>query len=701
MKRAIVLSLLAVAGFFPSANLYAENQPHWSNIDSDVQDKLFSGKWDICEVAKSLAAKEPQNATEAMTKLSVMLRAGMDDQAVQTVKQLKKFVGEMNENSLAGLCYDCAYRDYGMKLAMAVAETFPEICKYKMDMWAIHFTKAGWSHERIDNWMAEREKQAEHPQFKDDIPEEFGDLRYCNMSYWEATCAWRIERMDYLVSVGKGENFADQIKLEIEKNPSDIKNMLCYMHLLTRLPSNSPQRRNIGKLVDIYKPKTALEANTVANYLMAARYYREALKLNMQAIEMPLTEKEKTFFSTYNPEYIFDRHVKDEIKIRILQQIAECNIKLGNMAEAEKYVRQEDELRRKNSVPQDFYYDGAIHQTAYGKAVGEKLLQQEKSGKGLDKQFWKNYLCYSYGSGDIARQELAFRKMLEILKPEPPRTENGCGARGFMVVEYFHFLRRQHREKDAFALLTNELKTTGPNCESSDSILEFTLYEVWQNNMPLDEAVAWKWLETRDRWHYEDKSLLLALFRKLQPEGKESPERPGDYIEKKTPPNPALQAAFDRAKKMTEGKDFAMSIILADAICEFGYPRLGRPLLHDVMDNSKHSSQRASAAYRLYSSYLASKNLENAEAYLFFREPGDFAAYQRLIFRATELRDQSMAMRLWPKLANCNLRQTKLIQSMADATLSGELIKYYEEITKKLPDSSAPAEAMKIIYRKQ
>jgi len=74
----------------------------FEKISDTVFEQLFSLQRDLSEWGKEQAAIEPQTLGEAWLKLNVCIRAGQDNAACETMRQIRE-MGEMRDESMSRL----------------------------------------------------------------------------------------------------------------------------------------------------------------------------------------------------------------------------------------------------------------------------------------------------------------------------------------------------------------------------------------------------------------------------------------------------------------------------------------------------------------------------------------------------------------------------------------------------------------------
>ena len=296
MKHGIILLGLGVA-ILSTASAMANEKAQWYICDANVQNNLMSGKWNICDIAQKLSTEKPQTASEALTKLSVMLRAGLDRQAIETVRQLKKFQDDIADNYIESIYYSSGDKYGAWDVAQALLETFPEkLCGISLSgRLTKHMYQAGWSVEKIDGWMVEQQKKARKSD-KSDALCDFYDKR--------GSEGWIVQRMQFLTTMGNEQPLVAELETEILKNPHNTVAMLDYLELLGNITPKRREQYNIANTINAYKPSSSPAANAVADALFHIEQTKAASKFYDLALKMPLTDKDAKWFSNQQQFFI-------------------------------------------------------------------------------------------------------------------------------------------------------------------------------------------------------------------------------------------------------------------------------------------------------------------------------------------------------------------------------------------------------------
>jgi len=163
MRVRTVLRLMLVVGGFvctlfrPPAIFADEERPDWWKAQRQVTNMLLEPDRPIAELAGVWRAKAPRDSREAMCKVSLLMRAGMEEDVAQALQELKSLCPELDDHQVELIYYYACDKLEAMLAAKALVEIFAdnisEIALYNRLL--KHLLSSGWTVEQVDAWLAE------------------------------------------------------------------------------------------------------------------------------------------------------------------------------------------------------------------------------------------------------------------------------------------------------------------------------------------------------------------------------------------------------------------------------------------------------------------------------------------------------------------------------------------------------------------
>ena len=158
-----------------------------------------------------------------------------------------------------------------------------------------------------------------------------------------------------------------------------------------------------------------------------------------------------------------------------------------------------------------------------------------------------------------------------------------------------------------------------------------------------------------------------------------------------TPPN-ARRDHFIRAEKLAfaDGADATRAATLGWIFNRMGAAESSIPLLKHAIETATDDDLKQRAAFTLFETHLDLKNWRAAESCFALAEKRlgpkeDPEWLGRVALIAAEKRASKDAMRIFRKVANCNLRPRQLVSDLSKHGLGGNLRSFYSEVRTQLP----------------
>jgi tetratricopeptide (TPR) repeat protein len=156
-----------------------------------------------------------------------------------------------------------------------------------------------------------------------------------------------------------------------------------------------------------------------------------------------------------------------------------------------------------------------------------------------------------------------------------------------------------------------------------------------------------------------------------------------------------MERAFARAEQIANQGDASRAAVLGWVLNRMGQPARSIPLLESVVAKTEDKELKERAAFTLCESYLDSGDWRKAEAifptaaqHLTTNEYPEW--YGRIAVTAAKAGERQDALRLWNRVAEIDMTETRHLQPLARAGLQDELLAYYQELQQALPASYIP-----------
>jgi hypothetical protein len=132
------------------------------------------------------------------------------------------------------------------------------------------------------------------------------------------------------------------------------------------------------------------------------------------------------------------------------------------------------------------------------------------------------------------------------------------------------------------------------------------------------------------------------------------------------------------------------------------HPKRSIPLLEYAVEAAAEDNLKEQAAMALFESYLDVRDWSRAERIfpdarkrLSVPEETDWCT--RIAVAAAASGERAEAMRIWLVAANANPARPLWLRQLAKHGLKDKLNAFYQNLAKQLPESNAPAKALKIL----
>jgi tetratricopeptide (TPR) repeat protein len=219
-----------------------------------------------------------------------------------------------------------------------------------------------------------------------------------------------------------------------------------------------------------------------------------------------------------------------------------------------------------------------------------------------------------------------------------------------------------------------------------------------------DDPVVWGWLEKRPKWSHTEERLLWRTLEAAAPANGNQPGFSRPFAPDRNPAGNAatsaeMEQAIARAEQIANQGDASRPAVLGWVLNRLGQPARSIPLLETAVAKSDDKELKERASFTLFESYLDSGDWRKAEAIfpaatarLTTNEYPDWLG--RIAVSAAKAGDRQDALRLWRRVAEIDMTETRNLQPLAIAGLRDELVALYREVQLALPESAIPPKAI-------
>jgi tetratricopeptide (TPR) repeat protein len=623
---------------------------------------LTQGETSIAELVANLSTATPQNAQDAMFKVSVLMRAGMNRQTIEALQQLKALSPQMENRQVGGIYYYACDNVLAWDVAKATVEVFADnISDMALENRLLkHFLNSGWTVDKVDAWLA-------------DMPKDTHNF-------------WVKERLRFNKRHGRGEALIRELSDNVREHPQDIEGAVAFLDALIYARYGGDEKTELSWMAETVRPKLATQAENIASRLKTLAKWTTAIGFYRQAVDIPLTEEESRELAMRCAAFVPFERLRAMFAAHAREGLAECLLKSGRKDEAQKWMVEAADIREKHDLGLNALFAGQV-QAASGQRIIEGRIKKNQKKSEDNPQYWRQRAQYYRGRSEPAQEEQALLKglALTVPQPEPQRPHRDrVDWRSRLLVDYAHFLMRQKRIAEAVALLRKEIKqapAVSQSAQSAARLLAFDLYK----QISVDDPVLWNWLTNRPKWEHTEERLLWRMLESAKPDN--------------------LDKHFIHAEQAALGKDPSRAHTLGWIMNRMRLPKRSIPLLKYAVKNAHDKELKERAAFALLESYLDTGDWKHAEEV--FPDaarrltPNELPHwYSRLAVTAAKAGAKPDAMRIWSRVANLCPCHIGDLEDLVEAGLTNELKDFYRKMQKEMPSSEVPARALMALEKK-
>lgn len=306
--------------------------PSFHKVRTEVKGQLSSEKRNLVDWAAELLKKEPKDVKEAMIKMEVLCRAGLDSHAAKSVEQIKSLSLPIQDNNTARdnirLLINMACNEYqAFQTARSIVEAFPEqinrSTSSSISRLIRHLQNDGWDQDQVDNWLDKL--QAKASKNKSPLPPHRQQNPWYIRHEERPRTVWITLRVQNRKGYDERAELVEKMEQEARQNPDDTMKMLDFLYVRRMVPYRSNNDRpDPSWIADIAQPKTSIDAYYLGHELTMARKWVPAKKMLQKA--MDLFEKPKGESERDLEKRLFMANQKGrQYKAAIEQQIKRCD----------------------------------------------------------------------------------------------------------------------------------------------------------------------------------------------------------------------------------------------------------------------------------------------------------------------------------------------------------------------------------------
>lgn len=659
----------------------ADERLDWWAIDSEVGGCLIGGEKNLPDWAGELAAGEATTSREAGVKLSVCMRAALDDEACAAVRTLWQLGPEKVGNHLLTDSYYKATDDYqAWDVARTIVETFaPTIYEIPLDGRLFkHYRAEGsaqrWTDEEFIAWLDARVESVRRYDREREARAE-GNTRQPALQHWRAKpiSFWRRTRLRQLAGMGRAGAELKRMAGAVRDHPADVGLTIEYLTALADLRRHEDRiaEGELDWMPGVCRPTRATELRQIASLLVDLEQFKPAETFYHKAIDTKITDEEISSLAMMCQAVLPGQTHRLLFQVRVREELAKCLLKLDEPDRSQKIMVEAADLREKHQLPPNPYLSGMVQGASGARVIEGRIRRQEETNKD-DPEYWRKRADYYRGRGEVGEQEAALRRGLALCPPAPqPRGKAPTQMRQWLLRSLARLLVQEERTAEAVALLLKELDEVPADSASSQGAARLLAYDL-PKHLEADEPILWEWLAKRAKWDNPGERLIWRMLESV--------------------PRGARDKYFTRAEElaMREGADATRAATLGWVLNRMGEAERSIVLLKHVLATATDDDLRERAAFTLFESHLDRRDWRAAESMFGMAEkrltPSEDPKWLgRIALIAAQQGAPEDAMRIFGRVCNCNLRNPRLVGDLSKLGLGDELRAYYAELRRRLP----------------
>jgi tetratricopeptide (TPR) repeat protein len=576
-------------------------QPEWWAVDRYVVETLLErdrGEW----VQEMLAAPMPEDAVSQMVRFNLLVRHGEANVPGSRPSACEQTLAALARHDHAALngewsqIVDFLIDRKDDDLARAAIHHLPTaqpgwgyvLVKRMVDGWEPLHIVSTW--ERTDRWLVSWQTAAmaklaqREPQ-----PWRGGDD-----DYWFAL---RVQLHQQAKTIPW---LAETMQKELRANPGDAAAAIRCVTLSHSVdPPQSPQW-----MLDVVKPAGAYDAHRIGEAL-AGPWPGIAAAMFERSLALPFDDADEAAMrrlSAMSQRAIGPLQREDlerSLRWQTRAELAEAYQTSDQSAKAQPLIEALARESGEGAPPGLAELAGQVQAATGARVIEGRILEQEEA-KADSPEYWTDRAEYFEGRGEHEQAEAAYRKALELspLDHDPPRFKDTTFRRSLALGRYVRYLRHQHRDADALALIWRELDSVPPDTEYASRMVS----EVWHafsDELNVDNARLWTWLAARPTWEHLEDRVLHRIAERAGPTRRGDPDHRGDVWAKALP--------------LVKDADPSRAAVLGWVMTRHHANDQAVPILRDAIARLEDGEAKQRATFTLFEAYLAMNDATNAE----------------------------------------------------------------------------------------
>jgi len=351
--------------------------PDWWEAQRHVVAMLMDQNEHFFKLLATVSASKPKTGQEAMVKLSVLMRAGMTQDAIDAIEELKELCPDLGNHQVGSIYHEACDGFSAWGVAQRVVETFADnISQIALENRLLkHFQEQGWSTEKVDEWLA-------------GMPPGIDSF-------------WVKERLRFNTVHGQEERLVRELTDRLRRNPQDIDGAVAFLDGLIYARHTGTEEWDLSWMTETIEPQLATEAEHIASRLKTLKNWMAATMFYEQAIDTPLTDEEVGYLGMICQAFVPPEKLRAMFAAHTREGMAECLVKIGQSHEAQKWMVEAADVREKYGLGLNALFAGQV-QAASGQRVIEGRLREQEEESENDPEYWRKRAQYYRGRNEPA-----------------------------------------------------------------------------------------------------------------------------------------------------------------------------------------------------------------------------------------------------------------------------------------------------------
>lgn len=641
-------ALLCTSGLFSFAG---SPVPEWYQVEQGVLNELTTGG-----LKQSLSQKKGSTAAEILLRdFDLHVRAGDEKSAAIDIAKLSKTTPALSDSCLSQMADFLIDREQ-WSLATEFLETFPQASPgwgYILIRHRLNESPA--SQKEIDAWLTARA------------------LHKTNSLYWLR------ELMKFHNECGTGSEFLIRLKQDISANPSDTTKVLSFIEAGTL----SRSKPDFSWLFDTVKIDGAYQQFQIGSQLEPLDA-TSAIKFLNKSLAAKYSDNDQRLIDDYmrkNTSLFYPKTTNWEKPLRIWtkSKLAECYKQTGQMAKAQEILL---ELSKENTSGLPVYalsqLAGSVQQQLPNRPL-ETLIKKAEPENKTSVEYWLGRASYYIGRKEDANVIDAYKKALALCPLNSNSDAMAKSNRVRVLNRYTQYLRSSNRTQQCNTLWWQEYDST-----SDFNYHKAIINSLWNGNasqLKANDPRLWRYLAQSPNWDYLEEHLLRSMIQSSSFDPK---------------------VFWSKAESLLAPTKPSRAQTLGWVMTRSGESKRSIPLLESACLSLKDKDKLRSCRFTLFEAYLDTSNWRQAEK-IWPQARQQLTAGEvpcwlsKIALEAAKSGDKQDALRLWKAKDQIDPSYLAPLQELSHYGLKSELLAYYRQMSKDIPNSTIPQIAQKIL----